>query len=222
MPRREIAKDLPSFNYENVELREQIGHGAYGMVCKGKYNKFNNEVVVIKKLSGESANEENCFVKEARLMFSLNHENIVTFKAFSSFPCAIMMEYLCFNFSIFEIQKELNNLTDFLNFIDKVDALSYFPNNLMPKIAFEISKGLEHLHSKGIVHRDLKAKNILISNLHYCNLTSDEEKSKAFLERPVLCKLADFGGSRSHIIQTTAALHSRTRNDDRYIRLFFC
>jgi hypothetical protein len=47
MPRREIAKDLPSFNYENVELREQIGHGAYGMVCKGKYNKFNNEVVVI-------------------------------------------------------------------------------------------------------------------------------------------------------------------------------
>ena len=99
MPRREIAKDLPSFNYENVELREQIGHGAYGMVCKGKYNKFKNEVVVIKKLSGESANEENCFVKEARLMFSLNHENIVTFKAFSSFPCAIMMEYLCFNFS---------------------------------------------------------------------------------------------------------------------------
>ena len=133
-----------------------------------------------------------------------------------------MMEYLCFNFSIFEIQKELNNLTDFLNFIDKVDALSYFPNNLMPKIAFEISKGLEHLHSKEIVHRDLKAKNILISNLHYCNLTSDEEKSKAFLERPVVCKLADFGESRSHIIQTTAALHSRTRNVDRYIRWFFC
>ena len=97
-----------------------------------------------------------------------------------------MMEYLCLNFSIFEIQKELNNLTDFLNFIDKVDALSYFPNNLMPKIAFEISKGLEHLHSKGIVRRDLKAKNILISNLHYCNLTSDEEKSKAFL-KDLLC-----------------------------------
>ena len=44
MPRREIAKDLPSFNYENVELREQIGHGAYGMVCKG--NKFNNVRVI--------------------------------------------------------------------------------------------------------------------------------------------------------------------------------
>jgi hypothetical protein len=68
MPRREIAKDLPSFNYENVDLREQIGHGAYGMVCKGKYNKFNNEVFGIKKVSGESANEENCFMKEARLI----------------------------------------------------------------------------------------------------------------------------------------------------------
>ena len=158
----------------------QIGHGAYGMVCNGKYNKFNNEVVVIKKLSGESANEENCFVKEARLMFSLNHENIVTFKAFSSFPCAIMMEYLCFNFSIFEIQKELNNLTDFLNFIDKVDALSYFPNNLMPKIAFEISKGLEHLHSKGIVHREREASQLqfqIRSSSFRLNLESEAWRS---------------------------------------------
>lgn len=118
-------------------------------------------------------------------------------------------------FSIFEIQKELTNLTDFLNFVDKIDAFGCFPSNLMLKVASEISNGLEYLHSKGIVHRDLKARNILVSNLHYCNLASDEEKSKAFLERPVACKLADFGESRSHIIQTTVALHSKTKNVDR-------
>ena len=56
----------------------------------------------------------------------------------------------------------------------------------MPKIAFEISKELEHLHSKAIVHRDLKAKNILISNLHYCNLTNDEENRKRFW-KDMLC-----------------------------------
>ena len=76
----------------------------------------------------------------------------------------------------------------------------------------EISKRLKYLHSKGIVHRELKAKNILVSNQHYCNLSDEKTRFKIFSERPVPCKLADFGEGRSHLIQTTAALHSRTKN----------
>jgi serine/threonine protein kinase len=87
--KRNIAQDLPCFEYEKIEEKEQIGHGAYGVVYKGRYN---DEVVVEKNLHGESADEEECFIKEARLMFSLEHENVVSFKAFSSSPCAIMME----------------------------------------------------------------------------------------------------------------------------------
>jgi hypothetical protein len=72
------------------ELGEQIGHGAYGMACKGKYN---NEAAVIKKILGASAKRINCFVKEARLIFSLNHENIATFKGFSSFHQKLHLNY---------------------------------------------------------------------------------------------------------------------------------
>ena len=124
--KRNVSQDLPSFNYEKVLTKEQIGNGAYGLVYKGKYN---NEIVVTKKLQGESADEENCFVKEATLMFSLKHDNIVGFKAFSSSPCAIMMEYLCFNFSLFEISKEISNLVDFLNYVDKINAFNCFQND---------------------------------------------------------------------------------------------
>ena len=55
------------------------------------------------------------------------------------------------------------------------------------------------------MHRDLKARNILVSNQHYCNLSDPGAKLDMFLKRPVVCKLADFGESRSQLIQTAAA-----------------
>ena len=209
---RNVAQDLPSFEYEKVENKEQIGNGSYGLVCKGKYK---NEIAVTKKLHGKSADDEKCFIKEARLMFSLKHDNIVCFKAFSCSPCAILMEYLCFDFSIFELPKQLSSLVDFLNYGDKIDAFGSFESDLILKMGHEISKGLQYLHSKGIVHRDLKARNILVSNQHYCNLNDEDARSDMFLKRPVVCKLADFGESRSQLIQTAAANHSKTRNVDR-------
>jgi serine/threonine protein kinase len=109
------------------------------------------------------------------------------------------MEYLCFEFSPFELSiKEVSNLTDFLNYMDKIDGFGYFEDKFSLKIGQEISEGLAYLHSKEIAHRDLKAKNILVSNQHYCHI-ADEEKKMLFSERPVICKLADFGESRSQL-----------------------
>ena len=52
--KRNVAQDLPSFEYQEVELKEHIGNGAYGTVWKGQFNK---EIIVTKKLNGESADE---------------------------------------------------------------------------------------------------------------------------------------------------------------------
>lgn len=212
--KRRICEDLPPFDFGSLEAKEQIGYGSYGVVYKALHQK---ELVVAKKLIGESAEEESCFIKDkARLMYSLKHENVVGFKSVSSSPCAILIEYLYFDFSLFEISKQLSNLVEFLNYIDKIDAFTFFENDLILKMGYQISKGLEYLHSKGVAHRDLKAKNILVSNQHYCNLADEQLRFKVFSERPVICKLADFGESRSHLIQTAAVLHSKTKNIDRY------
>ena len=75
-----------------------------------------------------------------------------------------MMEFVCFDFSPFDLSEQVTSLTAFLNFMDKSDGFECFEDNLPVQIAHDISARLAYLHSKGVAHRDLKAKNVLVSN----------------------------------------------------------
>ena len=50
----------------------------------------------------------------------------------------------------------------------------------LPLTATDIVKGLKYLHLKEVVHRDLKPANVQISNHHYRNSVSTEERNKVF------------------------------------------
>ena len=62
------------------------------------------------------------FLKEAKLINSLRHVNVVGFKRLCTLPCAIMLEYVAFDFSRFGHSKLSTNLGDFLNNMDRVDG----------------------------------------------------------------------------------------------------
>ena len=62
------------------------------------------------------------------------------------------------------------------------------------------------------MHRDIKPRNVLVSNTHYCNLTNPHEIEQAWLQEGIVCKLADFGESRSVMHQTATINHTRTTN----------
>jgi len=51
------------------------------------------------------------------------------------------------------------------------------------KFMHEVSKGMEYLHSKGVLHGDLKASNVLVDNRSHCVIADfglSEMKSEAF------------------------------------------
>ena len=54
--------------------------------------RFREEIVVVKKVSSESADDEDCFRKEAKLLKSLKHKNVVEFKGFCNSPVSIMLD----------------------------------------------------------------------------------------------------------------------------------
>ena len=140
---------MPQFQFEDLSEKKVIGRGSYGIVYKARYL---SEEVVVKKMLGESTDEEDNFIKEARLLKSLNHENIVSFKGFCPSPQAIMLEYVYFDFSPFEIDKKVSNLVDFLNFSDKVDAFKLFHSNMLNIICRDVAEGLGYLHLRPHLH----------------------------------------------------------------------
>ena len=85
--------------------------------------------------------------------------------------------------------------------------------------AKDILRGLRYLHANGIAHRDLKPANVLVSNQHYSLLSKDQIASH-FKLQPVVCKLTDFGESRSTNVQTKTVLASKTRRVDRGTAVF--
>ena len=76
--------DLPQFLSEDLEETGLVGRGSFGVVVKAKHlvQGYVSDTVVVKKLLEESVDDQKEFIKEARMLYNLQHENVVSFKAF--------------------------------------------------------------------------------------------------------------------------------------------
>ena len=111
-----------------------------------------------------------------------------------------MTEYVKFSFRPFEDYRVVSSLSELLSHADLQYEFKGF-EHVVPVIAKEVAVGLKFVHEDGIAQGDLKPANILLSNDHYIHVCGDE--LELILENsPVVCKLSDFGESRSSIIQT--------------------
>ncbi|XP_028404803.1 cell division control protein 2 homolog [Dendronephthya gigantea] len=197
---------LPSFDWTLVQDQTELASGAFGTVYLANYGRGDEaRKIVIKKLKSESLEAKRRFVKEAEMVNDAKHPNISKFFGFSDSPHAIVMEYEGFCFSPFGVDKLVSNLEDFYHYVDCEYNFEAFADVL------HTVTGLEYLHRRNIAHRDLKPRNILVSNQHYCNndLTGLEED---YAKCPIVCKVADFGLSRSLDAQTQSVLQSRTQD----------
>ena len=103
---------LPLFAWEQVRDKgEAIGRGSYFLVIVVRNN---SEKVVIKKLLGEDEKEKRLFLKEAKILHGIKSEDNVKFKAVCMEPCAMMLEYLFFDFAPFGGSEIVSSLDQFL------------------------------------------------------------------------------------------------------------
>jgi hypothetical protein len=121
-----------------------------------------------------------------------------------------MLEYVYFDFKPFNYNEKVSSVDSLLKVVERHSLVDKFP--LQGKIAKDASKGLLYLHERGIVHRDIKPANILVSNQHYCDLENEDRIQEIWNRDPIQCKLADFGESRSLVLQTTSICKTSTRN----------
>ena len=215
-PKTVDCSGLPLYDFNCFENKEIIGNGSFGAVFTADWPTPDAAVgkVVLKKMLSEDILEKKTFVKEARILQKLSHNNIVIFKGICNNPFALVLEYVYFDFSPFGVKSKVSSLADFLTVLDGFNCHGFDSPHVISTICKDMAVGLQYLHGNDIAHRDLKPANILVSNRHYCHLQGTEMR-EVWVKHPLLCKLADFGQSRSKDIQTNSILQSQTRHVNR-------
>lgn len=137
--------------HDRYELLEKIGEGGMSIVYKARC-RILDRIVAVKVLKEEFARDENFvhrFKTEALAAASLSHPNLVNiYDVGQQDDCYyIVMEYVQG-----QTLKEL------------IEQQAPLPIDRAVDIAIMICDGLHHAHEKGIIHRDIKPHNVLITD----------------------------------------------------------
>ncbi|KAM5539547.1 hypothetical protein V8D89_006656 [Ganoderma adspersum] len=158
---------LPSWTitrYE-VERDEKVGMGFFSDVFKGTWR---NHVVAIKVLAPTTPRQ--LFVHEVSIWKTLQHPNVCELLGASSASSDPPWFFVSPYYKCGSLVTYLKGLLS----LDSVDLL---------KMIHEIAKGMAYLHSKGVLHGDLKAANVLVNDKHHCIISDfgqSEMKSEAY------------------------------------------
>lgn len=144
----EEEKRLGNYTYRPAE---PLGRGKWGIVYRG-WNPYLHRPVAIKVLSREytdNVNFQRRFAREARFLAQLDHPHIVKLYDGGQAPDGtfyLAMEYI-----------EGGTLREFTRKLGRV------PPPLVAKYMYQAAEALAVAHRQGILHRDVKPENLMMS-----------------------------------------------------------
>ena len=163
---------------DGYSLVKCIGRGAFGEVYLTSKNET-NQLFATKKVSKqkiESPSIKKYFVNEITILKELNHKNIVKLET---------IRQTLHNFYIITEFYNGGNLSDCLRKHRMIKGKP-FSEEIVQYLMRQIVDAIKYLHSKRIIHRDLKLENLLI------NFESEEDKKNLNMLKAEV-KIIDFG-----------------------------
>ncbi|XP_070409310.1 mitogen-activated protein kinase kinase kinase kinase 4 isoform X5 [Nothobranchius furzeri] len=162
MSRENTTRSLDSIDLASLrdpagifELVEVVGNGTYGQVYKGRHVKT-GQLAAIKVMEVTEEEEEEIKLEINMLKSYSHHRNIATYygafikkgPAGQDHQLWLVMEY-CGAGSVTDLVKKTKGSCL------KEDWIAY--------ICREVLRGLSHLHSHHVIHRDIKGQNVLLT-----------------------------------------------------------
>ena len=163
---------------EDLTLLKLLGKGSFGEVYLST-KRGRNEYFATKKMNRAQADQPSIrkyFENEIRILDSLRHPNIVRLEELKQTKdyYYIVMEYI-----------NGGSLTDCLKKYQKKYGRA-FPEEIVQYLMNQIVDAIRYIHSKKIIHRDLKLDNIMV---HFDN---ENDKNNLNMMRARI-KIIDFG-----------------------------
>ncbi|XP_078732654.1 serine/threonine-protein kinase A-Raf-like isoform X1 [Lampetra fluviatilis] len=142
---------------EEVTLVKRIGSGSFGTVYKGKWH--GDVAVKILKVTGPTPQQLEAFKNEVAVLRKTRHVNILLFMGYMTQPRLAIITQWCEGSSLYRHLHVADTKFEMYQLID---------------IGKQTAQGMDYLHAKNIIHRDLKSNNI-------------------FLHEALTVKIGDFG-----------------------------
>jgi hypothetical protein len=170
---------LRFIDYDDVKLGDFLGKGSFGAVFKCE---FLGEKAAAKVFTASRRTEVDIVQKEARLQARLQHPNVVQFIGYAAKESQHMI--------VSELMSK-----DLRSYLDETvhKGQTRPPLSLLLDIMLQIAEPMKYLHENGMMHRDLKANNILINVV---------ESKELCISPSVQVKLTDFGFSKLNLVDS--------------------
>jgi len=170
---------------ENFHRIEKIGEGAYGVVYKA-LDKITQEFVAMKKIRLDTENDgvPSTAMREIAILKELEHPAVVQLLEVVQ---ADKSMYLVFEYLDMDLKRHLDDYVMSRRKCEP-DYKAGLPEPLVKSYLRQICDGLAYCHNYGVLHRDMKPQNLLVSSEGHI-------------------KLADFGLARCYNLPARTYTH---------------
>ncbi|XP_055506352.1 serine/threonine-protein kinase B-raf isoform X2 [Leucoraja erinacea] len=154
--RRDSSDDWEISNGQ-ITQGQRIGSGSFGTVYKGKWH--GDVAVKMLNVTAPTPQQLQAFKNEVGVLRKTRHVNILLFMGYTTTPQLAIVTQWCEGSSLYHHLHIIETKFEMIKLID---------------IARQTAQGMDYLHAKSIIHRDLKSNNI-------------------FLHEDLTVKIGDFG-----------------------------
>uniref|UniRef100_A0A8C8H4G9 non-specific serine/threonine protein kinase n=1 Tax=Oncorhynchus tshawytscha TaxID=74940 RepID=A0A8C8H4G9_ONCTS len=128
-----------------VNIQKRIGAGSFGTVFKGKWH--GDVAIKILKVTEPTPEQLQAFKNEMQVLRKTRHVNILLFMGFMTKPNFAIITQWCEGSSLYRHLHVSETKFETMRRID---------------VARQTAQGMDYLHAKNIIHRDLKSNNIFL------------------------------------------------------------
>ena len=176
---KSCRSSIYQINKENIndvyDISSKFSSGYYGTVPKANFKNDASKFYAVKSISKSNLSQKSLknLICEIQILAKLDHPNIVKYyETYDDDKYFYLVMELCEGGELFE----------------RIVSKKHLEEKDAAEILFKLTHAISHCHSRGIVHRDIKAENILFeiktkskNDVKIIDLVSQEKKS------PITC-----------------------------------